>query len=379
MYTERRQLEGGRMQVVFVRPRPGTVRPRVVFTDHFVVSSKHEAPNCARILLPALRAEWVYEFLYKVLANNVRGITKFFTFQWTAYAQCSEILITGRSTGSFSVFKDHANTCWARTASVGRLASGWPTTREIRKIRLGRKRFRWECVLKRYRYYYILPHSIDVMVFTFFSHFLLSAIHRPADWKWTWVRTRGSKLTDNGCRYRTRGATNWPYPTWMTPCWLKPGSGCQSSGTAEDFWKYRYRQGIKVRRLNVTERILNFATIVFSYTDVWTIAGDLCGLCGNFNSMPRDDMTTRDGQVVLEPQVFGSSWRVGGKNACSRPLKPITHASPCSRKGPRNRERMCKPLRQRMFAACHKKLNPVNFFKCVPTEIETNYNTDDGK
>lgn len=76
-------------------------------------------------------------------------------------------------------------------------------------------------------------------------------------------------------------------------------------------------------------------------------------------------MTTKDGQVVLEPQVFGSSWRVGGKNACSRSLKPVSQASPCSRKGPRIRERMCKPLRQRMFAACHKKLNPVNFFKLV--------------
>lgn len=76
-------------------------------------------------------------------------------------------------------------------------------------------------------------------------------------------------------------------------------------------------------------------------------------------------MTTKDGQVVLEPQVFGSSWRVGGKNACSRSLKPATQASPCSRKSPRIRERMCKPLRQRIFAACHKKLNPVNFFKLV--------------
>lgn len=78
-------------------------------------------------------------------------------------------------------------------------------------------------------------------------------------------------------------------------------------------------------------------------------------------------MTTKDGQVVLEPQVFGSSWRVGGKNACSRPLKPafVQTSTQCSKKGPRIRERMCKPLRQRMFAACHKKLNPVNFFRLV--------------
>lgn len=93
--------------------------------------------------------------------------------------------------------------------------------------------------------------------------------------------------------------------------------------------------------------------------------GSLCGLCGNFNSVPRDDMTTKDGRVESDAQAFGSSWRVGGKNACSRPLKPafVQTSSQCSKKGPRIRERMCKPLRQRMFAACHKKLNPVNFFR----------------
>ncbi|CAI6372010.1 unnamed protein product [Macrosiphum euphorbiae] len=93
--------------------------------------------------------------------------------------------------------------------------------------------------------------------------------------------------------------------------------------------------------------------------------GSLCGLCGNFNSVPRDDMTTKDGQVVSEPQVFGSSWRVGGKNACSRPLKSsfVQKSTQCSNKGHRIRERMCKPLRQQMFAACHKKLNAVNFVR----------------
>jgi len=110
----------------------------------------------------------------------------------------------------------------------------------------------------------------------------------------------------------------------------------------------------------------SFYTFVYKRCVFLVFAGSLCGLCGNFNSVPRDDMTTKDGQVVLEPQVFGSSWRVGGKNACSRPLKPaFVQTSQCSKKGPRIRERMCKPLRQRMFAACHKKLNPVNFFRLV--------------
>lgn len=93
--------------------------------------------------------------------------------------------------------------------------------------------------------------------------------------------------------------------------------------------------------------------------------GSLCGLCGNFNSVPKDDMTTRDEQVVYDVNVFASSWRVGGKNACSRSLKPVTQPSPCFRKSRRIHERMCKPLKQRMFGACHKKLNQFNFYRSV--------------
>jgi len=116
----------------------------------------------------------------------------------------------------------------------------------------------------------------------------------------------------------------------------------------------------------ISRKLFYLQTLYFS-----VFTGSLCGLCGNFNSVPRDDMTTKDGQVVLEPQVFGSSWRVGGKNACSRPLKPafVQTSTQCSKKGPRIRERMCKPLRQRMFAACHKKLNPVNFFRLAHYDI----------
>lgn len=54
---ERRQLESGRMQVVFVRPRPGAVRPRVVLSGRFVVSGQHEAQDRAGVLLSAVRAQ----------------------------------------------------------------------------------------------------------------------------------------------------------------------------------------------------------------------------------------------------------------------------------------------------------------------------------
>ena len=46
--------------------------------------------------------------------------------------------------------------------------------------------------------------------------------------------------------------------------------------------------------------------------------GKLCGLCGNFNSIPKDDFTNRKGKLMTDPVSFGNSWAVGTKRVCSR-------------------------------------------------------------
>ncbi|CAD1472049.1 unnamed protein product, partial [Heterotrigona itama] len=38
--------------------------------------------------------------------------------------------------------------------------------------------------------------------------------------------------------------------------------------------------------------------------------GRLCGLCGNFNSLPKDDFTNRRGKLLQDAQPFGQSWLV---------------------------------------------------------------------
>jgi len=42
--------------------------------------------------------------------------------------------------------------------------------------------------------------------------------------------------------------------------------------------------------------------------------GKLCGLCGNYNNVGRDDLTSRNGITFPEHDVkkFANSWRVGG-------------------------------------------------------------------
>ena len=36
----------------------------------------------------------------------------------------------------------------------------------------------------------------------------------------------------------------------------------------------------------------------------------MCGLCGNFNGYPQDDLRTRSGQITASAAIFGNSWKV---------------------------------------------------------------------
>ena len=52
-----------------------------------------------------------------------------------------------------------------------------------------------------------------------------------------------------------------------------------------------------------------------SYVEVsvpGTYARGTCGLCGNFNSYPQDDLKLRNGQMASTDADFGNSWKVRG-------------------------------------------------------------------
>lgn len=38
--------------------------------------------------------------------------------------------------------------------------------------------------------------------------------------------------------------------------------------------------------------------------------GNTCGLCGNFNKYPQDDLKLPTGQLTPSESEFGNSWRV---------------------------------------------------------------------
>ncbi|CAL7941622.1 unnamed protein product [Xylocopa violacea] len=90
--------------------------------------------------------------------------------------------------------------------------------------------------------------------------------------------------------------------------------------------------------------------------------GRLCGLCGNFNSLPKDDFTNRKGRLLQDPQIFGQSWLVGPKRSCTRP-KPVPNLDRSRRCRGRKDHRLCNRLRSQIFDACHKKVNPTMYYK----------------
>ncbi|XP_041082055.1 IgGFc-binding protein-like [Polyodon spathula] len=45
-------------------------------------------------------------------------------------------------------------------------------------------------------------------------------------------------------------------------------------------------------------------------------SGSLCGLCGNYNGDPADDLIGKNGQPALSPDAFGGSWKTGDVPGC---------------------------------------------------------------
>lgn len=89
--------------------------------------------------------------------------------------------------------------------------------------------------------------------------------------------------------------------------------------------------------------------------------GRLCGLCGNFNSLPKDDFTTPRGRILQESHTFGQSWAVGGKRMCSR--KPPYSSNREHRCRGRRDRKLCNRLMSTIFESCHKKVNPSMYYK----------------
>ncbi|XP_029472184.1 kielin/chordin-like protein [Rhinatrema bivittatum] len=100
-----------------------------------------------------------------------------------------------------------------------------------------------------------------------------------------------------------------------------------------------------------------------------TYKGHMCGLCGNFNNYPQDDMRIRTGQIVLSEATFGNSWKVQSDNATGRQCSEGQDLEPCKEAGYRAHKEAngkCKTLKSKVFERCHGVVAPEKFFaSCV--------------
>nr|XP_033814726.1 kielin/chordin-like protein isoform X1 [Geotrypetes seraphini] len=99
-----------------------------------------------------------------------------------------------------------------------------------------------------------------------------------------------------------------------------------------------------------------------------TYKGSMCGLCGNFNNYPQDDLRIRTGQIVHSEATFGNSWKVQSSNHTSQ-CSDGQDIEPCKEAGYRAHKEAnvkCKTLKSRAFESCHGVVAPEVFFaSCV--------------
>ncbi|XP_034418303.1 mucin-5AC-like [Cyclopterus lumpus] len=91
--------------------------------------------------------------------------------------------------------------------------------------------------------------------------------------------------------------------------------------------------------------------------------GRVCGLCGNYDDIANNDFTTRGHAVVVNPLVFGNSWK-------NLPSCPDAHSitNPCTANPYRQAwaQKQCSVIQSDVFSACHSIVDPAPFFDaCV--------------
>lgn len=95
----------------------------------------------------------------------------------------------------------------------------------------------------------------------------------------------------------------------------------------------------------------------------------VCGLCGNYNNVWRDDLTSRRGINFADESVwrFANSWQVGGTKACARKHENLAKTPICRYK---KSLPLCKPLKEsEIFENCGSRLNSANYFESCKKDM----------
>ncbi|KAM4568117.1 IgGFc-binding protein [Fundulus diaphanus] len=105
-----------------------------------------------------------------------------------------------------------------------------------------------------------------------------------------------------------------------------------------------------------------FVTLPSSYM------GAVCGLCGNYNGEPQDDLTPKGGSKPVKPADFGSSWRVAEIPGCVEGCKGVCPNCDFTEKVLYEKKEFCGIIGDPKgpFRDCHAKVDPANYLEdCV--------------
>uniref|UniRef100_A0A3Q3B389 VWFD domain-containing protein n=1 Tax=Kryptolebias marmoratus TaxID=37003 RepID=A0A3Q3B389_KRYMA len=105
-----------------------------------------------------------------------------------------------------------------------------------------------------------------------------------------------------------------------------------------------------------------FVTLPSSYK------GAVCGLCGNYNDVPQDDLTPKNGDKPVKPTEFGTSWQVAEIPGCVGGCKGVCPSCDITKKIQYEKEDFCGIIRDPKgpFRECHAKIDPAGYFEdCV--------------
>ncbi|XP_054904027.1 IgGFc-binding protein [Poeciliopsis prolifica] len=105
-----------------------------------------------------------------------------------------------------------------------------------------------------------------------------------------------------------------------------------------------------------------FVTLPSNYMEA------VCGLCGNYNGKPQDDLTPKNGNKPVKPADFGSSWRVAEIPGCVEGCKGVCPTCDITEKIQYEKKDFCGIITDPKgpFQECHAKVDPIDYFEdCV--------------
>lgn len=106
-----------------------------------------------------------------------------------------------------------------------------------------------------------------------------------------------------------------------------------------------------------------------------TYASAVCGLCGNNNQNPKDDLTMKDGSQASSVAQFAESWKVADGPGCSVGCTDDCPACPEAKKQTYQSDKYCGILIKKdgPFKQCHGTIDPASVFnECVFDTCEYN-------